>query len=82
MGDAHGEVPGLRPGRVEDHADFVRLFGELGVEEPPPPLDVWVSELMARVLPGRTGGPRSRRPSRWCRASWPASPRGEARTGC
>lgn len=48
MGDAHGEVPGLRPGRVEDHADFVRLFGELGVEDPPPPLDVWVSELMAR----------------------------------
>jgi hypothetical protein len=33
---------------VEDHADFVRLFGELGVEEPPPPLDVWVSELMGR----------------------------------
>ncbi|HEX5751844.1 MAG TPA: GNAT family N-acetyltransferase [Archangium sp.] len=50
MRDAHGDVPGLRPGRVEDHAAFVRLFGELGVEEPPPPLDVWVSDLVKRAF--------------------------------
>jgi GNAT superfamily N-acetyltransferase len=50
MRDAHGAAPGLRPGRVEDHADFVRLFGELGVEESPPPLDVWVSDLVKRAF--------------------------------
>ncbi|WP_375770816.1 GNAT family N-acetyltransferase [Archangium gephyra] len=50
MRDAHGEALGLRPGRVEDHADFVRLFGELGVEDPPPPLDVWVSDLVKRAF--------------------------------
>lgn len=50
MRDAHGEAPGLRPGRVEDHADFARLFGELGVEDPPPPLDVWVSDLVKRAF--------------------------------
>ncbi len=46
MRDAHGATWQLRPGRVEDHADFVRLFGELGLEDPPPPLDVWASGLM------------------------------------
>ncbi|AKJ00637.1 acetyltransferase (GNAT) family protein [Archangium gephyra] len=50
MRDAHSEAPGLRPARVEDHADFVRLFGELGVEESPPPLDVWVSDLVKRAF--------------------------------
>jgi GNAT superfamily N-acetyltransferase len=50
MHDAHGDAPGLRPGRVEDHADFVRLFGELGVEDSPPPLDVWVSDLVKRAF--------------------------------
>ncbi|MFY0564300.1 GNAT family N-acetyltransferase [Archangium lansingense] len=50
MRDAHGEAPELRPGRVEDHADFVRLFAELGVEDPPPPLDVWVSDLVKRAF--------------------------------
>jgi ribosomal protein S18 acetylase RimI-like enzyme len=44
----HGEALALRPGRVEDHADFARLFGELGVEDPPPPLDVWVADLVKR----------------------------------
>jgi GNAT superfamily N-acetyltransferase len=46
MRDAHGEAWELRPGRVEDHADFVRLFAELGVEDPPPALDMWASELV------------------------------------
>jgi ribosomal protein S18 acetylase RimI-like enzyme len=46
MRDAHGETWRLRPGRVEDHADFTRLFGELGLEDPPPPLDMWVSGLV------------------------------------
>ena len=50
MRDAHGDAPGLRPGRVEDHADFVRLFGELGVDDSPPPLDVWVSDLVKRAF--------------------------------
>lgn len=50
MHEARVDAPGLRPGRVEDHADFVRLFGELGVEEPPPPLDVWVSDLVKRAF--------------------------------
>ncbi len=48
MRNAHGEALELRPGRVEDHAEFVRLFGELGVEEPPPSLDVWVADLVKR----------------------------------
>ncbi len=46
MRGAHGATWQLRPGRVEDHADFVRLFGELGLEEPPPPLDVWASGMV------------------------------------
>jgi len=50
MHEARVDAPGLRPGRVEDHADFVRLFGELGVEDPPPPLDVWVSDLVKRAF--------------------------------
>lgn len=50
MRDAHGDALELRPGQVEDHADFVRLFGELGVEDPPPPLDVWVSDLVKRAF--------------------------------
>lgn len=50
MHEARVDAPGLRPGRVEDHADFVRLFGELGVEDPPPPLDVWASELVKRAF--------------------------------
>jgi GNAT superfamily N-acetyltransferase len=48
MRDAHGEALALRPGQVEDYADFVRFFGELGVEDPPPPLTMWESELMNR----------------------------------
>jgi len=48
MRKAHGEARELRPGRVEDHADFARLFGELGVEDPPPPLDMWVADLVKR----------------------------------
>ncbi|MFP2933304.1 GNAT family N-acetyltransferase, partial [Pyxidicoccus sp. 3LG] len=35
----------LRPGRPEDHATFVRLFAELGVDDPPPPRAVWEAEL-------------------------------------
>jgi ribosomal protein S18 acetylase RimI-like enzyme len=50
MRDAHGEALGLRPARVEDHTDFVRLFGELGVEESAPPLDVWVTDLVKRAF--------------------------------
>ncbi|MFY0525730.1 GNAT family N-acetyltransferase [Archangium gephyra] len=50
MREARGDALGLRPARVEDHADFARLFGELGVEDPPPPLDVWVSDLVKRAF--------------------------------
>ncbi|WP_240359058.1 GNAT family N-acetyltransferase [Pyxidicoccus trucidator] len=35
----------LRAGRPEDHALFIRLFAELGVDDPPPPPPVWESEL-------------------------------------
>jgi GNAT superfamily N-acetyltransferase len=38
----------LRPGRREDYADFARLFGELGVEEPPPPVALWEADLAQR----------------------------------
>jgi GNAT superfamily N-acetyltransferase len=48
MRDEFGEALALRPGRVEDYADFVRFFGELGLEDPPPPPTVWESELMNR----------------------------------
>jgi hypothetical protein len=48
MREAHGEALGLRAGRVEDHAAFARLFVELGVEDPPPPLDVWVADMVKR----------------------------------
>jgi ribosomal protein S18 acetylase RimI-like enzyme len=40
----------LRPGRPEDHAVFVRLFAELGVDDPPPPPPVWESELAPLTL--------------------------------
>ncbi|MFP2907768.1 GNAT family N-acetyltransferase [Pyxidicoccus sp. 3LFB2] len=36
----------LRAARPEDHALFVRLFAELGVDDPPPPPPVWESELV------------------------------------
>lgn len=48
MRNAHGEAPALRPGRVEDYADFVRFFGELGIEDPPPPQTMWEAELVQR----------------------------------
>lgn len=48
MRESDGEALALRPGRVEDHADFIRLYAELGVEDPPPTLDMWVSELVHR----------------------------------
>lgn len=35
----------LRAGRPEDHAVFARLFLELGVEDPPPPLPLWATEM-------------------------------------
>jgi ribosomal protein S18 acetylase RimI-like enzyme len=38
----------LRPGRREDYADFARLFGELGVEEPPPPVTLWEADMVHR----------------------------------
>lgn len=37
-----------RRGRLEDYADFARLFLELGVEDPPPSREVWEEELMKR----------------------------------
>jgi ribosomal protein S18 acetylase RimI-like enzyme len=40
----------LRPGRPEDYEAFARLFRELGVSEPPPPLEVWASELVPLSL--------------------------------
>jgi ribosomal protein S18 acetylase RimI-like enzyme len=40
----------LRPGRAEDHEAFARLFGELGVEDPPPPLAVWTAEIAPRAV--------------------------------
>ncbi|HEX8705370.1 MAG TPA: GNAT family N-acetyltransferase [Myxococcaceae bacterium] len=41
---------GLRPGRLEDYPVFARLFLELGVAEPPPPLEVWAAELLPLSL--------------------------------
>ncbi len=40
----------LRPGRLEDHAVFARLFLELGVDEPPPSEPVWAAEVAQRSL--------------------------------
>jgi len=40
----------LRPARTEDYAAFARLFLELGVSDPPPPLEVWAAELMPLTL--------------------------------
>ena len=48
MRELSWDAMGLRPGRVEDHPDFVRLFAELGVEEAAPSLDAWVGELVGR----------------------------------
>lgn len=42
--------PGLRPGRLEDYPTFARLFVELGVAEPPPPREVWATELLPLSL--------------------------------
>ncbi|WP_241758702.1 GNAT family N-acetyltransferase [Pyxidicoccus parkwayensis] len=36
----------LRPARPEDYALFVRLFAELGVDDPPPPASVWEVESL------------------------------------
>ena len=38
----------LRLARREDYTDFARLFGELGVEEPPPPVALWEADLAHR----------------------------------
>lgn len=40
----------VRPGRLEDHAVFARLFLELGVDDPPPPEPVWAAEIAQRSL--------------------------------
>ncbi len=40
----------LRPGRLEDHAAFVRMFPELGVEDPPPPAEMWERELVSKTF--------------------------------
>ena len=40
----------LRPARREDYTDFARLFGELGVEEPPPPVALWEADLVHRTF--------------------------------
>lgn len=39
----------LRSATPADYAAFARLFLELGVREPPPPADVWASELLPRT---------------------------------
>jgi len=57
--DVGAPKPGwvLRPGRAEDHETFARLFSELGVDDPPPPLTVWAGELAPRslILEGPSG---------------------------
>lgn len=40
----------LRPGRAEDHETFVRLFRELGVDDPAPPLPMWAAEMAPRSV--------------------------------
>ncbi|AKQ68977.1 acetyltransferase, GNAT family [Myxococcus hansupus] len=40
----------VRPGRLEDHAVFARLFLELGVDDPPPPESMWAAELAPLAL--------------------------------
>lgn len=45
-----GSEQGLRPGKLEDYATFARLFVELGVAEPPPPPEVWATELLPLAL--------------------------------
>jgi ribosomal protein S18 acetylase RimI-like enzyme len=40
----------LRPARPEDHAEFVRMFAALGVEDPPPSMDAWVKELVDKSV--------------------------------
>lgn len=48
MHELEGDRLTLRPGTLEDHPAFVRLFDELGLEESAPSLDTWISELMKR----------------------------------
>ncbi len=45
-----GSEQGLRPGKLEDYPVFARLFRELGVAEPPPPLEVWAAEMLPLSL--------------------------------
>ncbi|MFY1826714.1 GNAT family N-acetyltransferase [Myxococcus fulvus] len=40
----------LRPGRADDYPTYVRLFTELGLEDPPPPASMWEQELAARTF--------------------------------
>ena len=51
------DKPRLRPARAEDHPHFVRLFAELGIEDPPPSTELWEAGLMGRSFfadgPGR-----------------------------
>jgi GNAT superfamily N-acetyltransferase len=45
-----GQRLALRPGRPEDYGAFARLFVELRVPEPPPPREVWSTELLPLSL--------------------------------
>ena len=38
-----------REATPEDHPTFLRLFAELEVDDPPPPLDVWTKAIMPGV---------------------------------
>ncbi|NTX06062.1 GNAT family N-acetyltransferase [Myxococcus sp. CA040A] len=40
----------LRPGRASDYETYVRLFAELGVDEPPPSASMWAHEVAPRTL--------------------------------
>ncbi|MCP3058519.1 GNAT family N-acetyltransferase [Myxococcus sp. K38C18041901] len=39
-----------RPGRADDYPTYARLFVELGLEDPPPPVSMWEQELASRTF--------------------------------
>jgi GNAT superfamily N-acetyltransferase len=48
--------PEIRPARVDDYADFTRLFAELAVPDPIPSADAWRDQLAPRTLVAERDG--------------------------
>jgi ribosomal protein S18 acetylase RimI-like enzyme len=46
----------IRPARAEDHAAYVRLFAELGVDDPPAAPERFVREQIPRMVVAERGG--------------------------